>query len=442
MPFNNYPYTNLNDINLDAVLKLAAEAKRLNEDVYTYIRDHLSEIAINALYRAGDKTLVLGGSTNLSPNDVGEIEYIQLGDDRYSLADLLLRNTLNKYVFIGDSWGAGYSDGNGGTVAGWTYLLRSLMGLTLGTDCYIIARHGAAVNTLHNPNFNDVIDSEISNIPVSERAKITHVIFGASLNDTYDYTFASLSSSIVSFTAKVKSYFPNAELHMIPLGWTLEPDRRKILRSVVSGYAYFGSGAGWVVEEALSTAVTTKEYFINSSHVNSSGMNIIARSIYSTLKGGESIFRSRYTFMGDIKLSIPNGTQNQRLGSIEQYDGYNHIQINGNSFNLDDVDMAAYTWIKIGTIDSNGIAGVMSGADNENILRTAVRIRYNPSGSNIFRTVPCSIKFVQNTDYNDIDMYIRIEAVVENATNGNQTFIKVNNLYFGFLYSMISAWDF
>lgn len=63
MLFEQFPYTNFHEINLDWLLKRVKEMEREFEDykasVTTIIKEHLSELAFSALYVAGERTIYL-----------------------------------------------------------------------------------------------------------------------------------------------------------------------------------------------------------------------------------------------------------------------------------------------------------------------------------------------------------------------------------------------
>lgn len=58
--FNNYPYTDFHEANLDWMLGKVKELdQKINDDLETYIREILGDLFISALYDPATETLIL-----------------------------------------------------------------------------------------------------------------------------------------------------------------------------------------------------------------------------------------------------------------------------------------------------------------------------------------------------------------------------------------------
>ena len=62
--FENFPYTNFHDLNLDWIInKVKALDYKVNEELETeimnYVNDHLSQFLIAAMYDAGTETITI-----------------------------------------------------------------------------------------------------------------------------------------------------------------------------------------------------------------------------------------------------------------------------------------------------------------------------------------------------------------------------------------------
>ena len=62
--FENFPYTNFHDLNLDWILNKVKDLdKKVNEDldeiILQYVDEHLSQFLLAAMYDAGTETITL-----------------------------------------------------------------------------------------------------------------------------------------------------------------------------------------------------------------------------------------------------------------------------------------------------------------------------------------------------------------------------------------------
>lgn len=414
MPFNNYPYTNLNDLNLDRVLKLAEEARNLNQDVYAYIREHLDEVAVEAMYRESDNALVLGTEQE-NPETGGTIARVELAG---KIHDLKIP-TRNRYVFMGDSWATGYIDGTQEATP-WPQHVKQCLEIDDG-DFFVIAENGCAFNPNHSPNFDALLAANYSS--VTDRDTITHVIVGAGLNDTYDYSFNNITQGITNFANRAKQLFPNAKIYLFALGWSQFGSRKGILQSVYSTYARacprqnitFVNGGQYITIPGTFFPAS------NGSHINDEGQIQCGRFIANYLAGG-TLENNSYA-AENCTLTPVNGATVSNFVACQVRNGKKYIKFGNVNVNFETaVTINAWNSFDIGYITANLINGVNT---PEYVIPATVRIKAGDD----YETRPCGIVFLQDTqDWHKVNvrMYTYGSSGTGSEIFGNVKQIKLS----------------
>ena len=117
-----------------------------------------------------------------------------------------------KYIFIGDSYGEGYTpDGN---VTSWIDYTKQLMNLS-NENCYKYAVGGYGFNTT---GFQELINKAVTEI--QDKQQVKYIVVGGGYNDSWNYS--AIGGNMKLFFDVCKANFPNAKVIIAPFGWCVE----------------------------------------------------------------------------------------------------------------------------------------------------------------------------------------------------------------------------
>lgn len=117
-----------------------------------------------------------------------------------------------KYIFIGDSYGEGYTpDGN---VTSWIDYTKQLMNLS-NENCYKYAVGGYGFTTT---GFQELINKAVSEI--QDKQQVKYIVVGGGYNDSWNYS--AIGGNMKMFFDICKVNFPNAKVIIAPFGWCVE----------------------------------------------------------------------------------------------------------------------------------------------------------------------------------------------------------------------------
>ena len=225
MPFNNYPYTNMNDLNLDFLLK--------NQDqIMSWIRDNIGEIVLDALYDPVEEKIILKAPTGTVLND-GEVKAFQIENVLHGVKDNVLRaivtglsndvSTNSKsidilkhgknIVFFGDSWIVGSKV----PVADRpTKAFYALLSAKLGKTPFNFGVGGAGYMVTGN-TISTQITMASGSMTDTQKEETGFVVFLAGVNDwrhkdDYSITLSNWQDQIATDLASAHTLFPNATI--------------------------------------------------------------------------------------------------------------------------------------------------------------------------------------------------------------------------------------
>lgn len=117
-----------------------------------------------------------------------------------------------KYIFIGDSYGEGYTPE--GNVTSWIDYTKQLMHLS-SENCFSYAVGGYGFTTT---GFQELLNRAVSEI--QEKQQVKCIVVGGGYNDSWNYS--AIASNMKLFFDTCKANFPNAKVIIAPFGWCVE----------------------------------------------------------------------------------------------------------------------------------------------------------------------------------------------------------------------------
>lgn len=291
MPFNNFPYTNMNDLNLDFLLK---NQKQIEQ----YIKDNIGQIAVEALFDNATGRLVLNAGTE-EPEQGENLTGIQLGNQYH---DINIQD-LENIVFFGDSWT------NGTGASNTANRFSSVLARRLNKTEFNFGVGGAGF-ALPGHLISSQISTAETTMSENQRERVKYVIINGGLNDWTQRNSANITKT--AWTAAVEAavraahnIFPNAfivaciantQQYYFPDEWSEWILSAQQLLKQLSAFLPL------IVVQNCAECINFNPAFYSSDqiHPNDAGHKAFANHIYSGIIGGGT--EVKYYF-GDLVLA-------------------------------------------------------------------------------------------------------------------------------------------
>ena len=187
-----------------------------------------------------------------------------------------LKEPTKKYLLVGDSYAEGYTpDGN---VVSWATKLKTKLGLSDG-QCIIKYRGGMGFSRESQYNFYTLISE------VPDDTEITDVVIGGGFNDA-GASYNAISTGISNVYTLCSVKFPNAKVHIAPIGWSKNASSKS---SLIYTYNYYNAACNNIpqIDYLMNTQYALHNYFeVFSSdgfHPNENGQTAIANAVYDAM---------------------------------------------------------------------------------------------------------------------------------------------------------------
>lgn len=206
-----------------------------------------------------------------------------------------LKEPTKKYLFIGDSYGDGYSpDGN---VTAWQTIVKDLLGLS---DSQFLTRHQGGYGFGISNNFYNLIE------PLNDDNSITDVVIGGGYNDL-NASEISIKEGITNCYNLCKRKFPNAKFYIAFFGWSRNGGSKTKLAETFRYYKNVCfDNPDIIFMEGTHTCLHNyyKDFSSDGYHPNQTGQNKIGKAVTQFLKYGKvNIYEREDTYFDPI-----NGT--------------------------------------------------------------------------------------------------------------------------------------
>lgn len=449
MAFEQWPYTNIHNLNLDWILE---RVKDFKEELESYTA-HFPQISPkndgqwSAQYTYEPNEIVSDGlGVYIAKKEVpagtpvSNTEYwlkiatltedVQAFEERMQEAETNIDNlsadmvsaderitalenapapasTARRILLLGDSWCSNNDFSGFGRVTGWGDIVKNTYLPTL--DIQKVAKSGCGIAKSGN-NFNKLITDNMTGVTmddpmVAHPETITDIYLGSGLNDTGSSSLSALRTAFATLRQTINTYFPLAKVHIIAVGWTMEASRKISLATVWTNYQICAGECGWSFEYGPSLLVQSFDDFIpgNLSHLKSQAKT--AAAIASIIQGGSV----RLEYIPEEELQMITSTDDPfTFGYIRQMGDFKRLRCYRNRIGLTtNITIQGYTSFYLGSISGKLIQG---GDTNSAVFDAEIEMTLaEPDANNnpVVVTRPCTYVIRQDTStYTKCNVYI------------------------------------
>lgn len=194
----------------------------------------------------------------------------------------ILKN--RKFIFIGDSYGAGSDGGDGLTLTTWTTLIKQY--LNIPDENYYTSSVGYAGFLNGSTKFIDILKSFDETI--TDKESITDIVVCGGYNDKY-HNQSDIEGAISEFATYVKTKYPNATFRVGCIGWhNGQYGSHPIAKQVLPAYKNVVKYGGCYLNNIEYTMHLYNSFVSDGVHPNQTGNNNIAKHLANALLTGSA----------------------------------------------------------------------------------------------------------------------------------------------------------
>lgn len=279
MAFENFPYTDFHNLNLDWLIKSMDDCLKKVKDLdlsfdelHDYVMNYFKNLDVTAEVREIIDELVANGTM---ANIINQQIFAELNHK-------IAVNASKRTIVVGDSYSTA---GPWSTEFSWVDILKET-----GNNQDIINMSQGGIGFCTNPSFEDKINEYIAQ--GHDNTLVKNIVVAGSFNDrTADEP--TLSENIKRFKNIVTANFPNATLYLAPMGNAInhlcgvENSTQSRLMEVNRRYMRWGQFYGYVLIPAYRAMCNDPSYFASDyMHPNGTGMYQLAFIVGQGLQGG------------------------------------------------------------------------------------------------------------------------------------------------------------
>ena len=370
-PYNEYPYSDAHELNLDWIIKTVKHYENIVNDF----------VAFNKLIWAGswdgNKTYVKWSIVQDGSGDgylaiqavpanvpltntnywVMVANYsalyaafnsriTALESEMAAVEDNLGLLNNRRYVFFLDSYGLVR---NG--VTPFVEKMRPVIENADQDNFYVFAVGGAGWVTEGSPGKHaiEIILENYASVP--DRDTITDIFMNFGINDLNELDYTEISNQITACNAACRTYFPNAKIHYGFMGnkrGKSAAEQKQLITLIRTCYGT-AQACNWITCDGLEYVMhDVRNISTDNVHPSDTGSTILARFVLDYLVNGSPIYRAIYTGSANFK-DLENN-----LHPISQVmDGnteHTLIEPNGS---MTAISITGNTWAKIGSLSGS-----------------------------------------------------------------------------------------
>lgn len=260
--FDNFPYMNLHEINLDWILSKLG------------LLDQSAEAAAQSAEAAAQSATEAKASESAAAGSATSAD--EAAQRAENTASSIAVNG-RRFVLIGDSYLRGVIPG--GLVKGWGYWFKQYAGLA-DNACYIFgeSRAGMCAVGAEGHKFADLLTAKASE--VSSPDGITDVYYIGGYNDA-GYSTETVQAACTNAISVAKQYFPNAVVKLGFVGRNTSTDNQLAKQLYQAGLGYRNTYSDAAYLSGIDYACRDINYFSSDGiHPTETGYQVIGRALF------------------------------------------------------------------------------------------------------------------------------------------------------------------
>lgn len=416
--FENFPYTNFHNLNLDWIIKFCEDLKKELPDI-----QEVSEKADEILARIAEL------------DDLDE-EFEQLEADFNAFVQEVtqlistIQKPLTNIICLSDSYGTNDPDANRYS---WCDHLKDMVGLN-GTNYTKLYVAGASFGDDDpSKNLYNIFVTGTNDMPEIRKQQISDIIIVSGVNE-WNESDVIMASSMRSLAQHISTNFPNAQVWLFCVQW----DKQANIRFVTMGantntYASYKALAielGWHCVINIS-ALINKNVLIDDVHPNSAGSRQIAGIIRDAITGTNVSFN---TFT-EAPVTITTASATRNAGGI-YFDGSNFVW-SASTFSCDaipDIPSGFNGAVKLGTLSCAYIIGTdFTNNPSPTVIPCELGMKINGSWTSTKGNL--SIRYIDNNP----ELWFRNNGAVGSIPTPAYT--DITDTYVTFGTTVLPPWD-
>ena len=309
------------------------------------------------------------------------------------------------YLFIGDSYANRENS--------WIDRVASLLGLT--SDDFTALRISGSGFLKDNYNYG-TFQQNMENAQIADKTKVTDIIVCGGANDR-TYTQTEVDNAIGAFCASAKTNYPNAQVYIGMIAWSVKPSEYESLNAMRCAYslcnkygAVYLAGAEWGLHRGFSC-------FEDEFHPNATGQAYLAKAIYQAYKAG--YYSEDLVFRNQTLSNIGSAITNQTLsGNFDIYhDGQDDV-INIKQRCYLEGSFNRNTWYQLGSLFNTFIFGNLSDVSNLDMVAYAKN-----SATNAYEFVKLELRISRADGMSPSNTYINFRFLSPTAATVSEIYI-------------------
>lgn len=308
--FENFPYTNFHDLNLDWIIAVLNEIENDNTQ-------------IKALIPQIEEVIPLIHTLETLPETMENYQE-EINATIAELEDLIntALNPLSNIICLTDSYGTDDPENNR---MSWCSHLQTKLGLVTNLNYRKIYVSGGSFGDDENTkNLYNVFVTNTQSIPEGEKALVTNIIIEAGINE-WNESNTIAREKMEDLDTYIRANFPNAKISLFGCGWDKYANIRyatigKSDATYTSLYREMANTLNWMYKYNISPLIVSNHY-IDSVHPDSTASKQISDIIYNAIMHGNDILFNAFTL---FNVNIQTSSNLRAIG-YAYYDGANII---------------------------------------------------------------------------------------------------------------------
>lgn len=326
--FNDFPYTNLHELNLEWIIKQIRQLRddfgdKADEMIAELIRDYFLRITYDPENERIN--LVVTDGTTPAPTDNGhEVDEFNVGGDLVHVKDSTAREAIDeiedrldgltdslagvKCLLIGNS----YARGTGGTIGkGWPYYFQELT----SCDATIIQQAGGDFGALGNANadypganYAGALQQFSQGLTQDQRDAYRFIVFGGGFNDTSSTAnpggVDAAQAGLNEVAALIRERFPRARVVLVPM-YSEQQANAPAIMQVYAMFARTAAMHGWMTTTHSWLWFTGQTDYAagDGIHLNDSGYRRAGRFAAAVVMGWDGIYSNAFSITTEVGVS-------------------------------------------------------------------------------------------------------------------------------------------